>query len=83
MTGTIYGTINDQYGRAHRAHFPSVIVSGLGRHIFSPTTAMERGITTTLVAGNAHPRKGDVVVHLEQQPGDQGLCSFKVNIDER
>lgn len=63
MTGTIYGTITDQSGKAHRA--PNIIVSGLGRSLSSPATAMNRGITTTLASGNPHLRKSGVVVQLE------------------
>lgn len=78
MTGTIYGAITDESGNTHRAQLASIFVSGLGRYMFYPTTAMERGIATTLEAGNPHLRKDDVVVQLEQQLGDRGLSSFKV-----
>ena len=83
MTGTINGTITDETGRTHRAHFPSLFVSGLGRHIFSPTASMTRGITTTLEEGNSHLRKGSivVVVQLEQQLGDRGMYSLKVRLE--
>lgn len=64
MTDTTYGTITDQSGNTHRAQLASIIVSGLARHIFSPTTAIERGIATTLEAGNLHLRKDNVVVQL-------------------
>ena len=42
-TGILYGTIVDQTGRTHRARFPSLIVSGLGRHVFSSSVAMKKG----------------------------------------
>ena len=57
MTGTINGTITEETGRPHPAHFPGLIVSGLGHHILSPTTAMTRGITTTLEERNSYLRK--------------------------
>ena len=43
---------------------------------------MTPGITTTLEEGNSHLWKGTVVVLLEQQPGDRGLCSLKVGLEE-
>lgn len=74
MAGTIHGTLTDKTGKTHRAQFPSLIVSGLGRHIFSATTAMTRGITTTLEEGkNPHLRKGYDVGQPEQQPGDRAF----------
>ena len=67
--------MTDQPGRTHRARFHSLIVSGLGLNIFSPNNCYN--------AGHHHLGKGDVVVQLEQQPGNRGLRSFKVNLDER
>lgn len=64
MTGTIHGTIIDQTGKEHRTQFPSVIMSCLGRNIFSSATARKRGIATALVEGNPHLVKGTVVVQL-------------------
>lgn len=58
-------------------------MSDLGRHGFSPTTATEQGINSTLVTGDPHLKKSDVVVQLEQQPGHQDLCLFKVDLDAR
>lgn len=49
-----YGTIVDQIGKKHRVQFPSLIVSGLGRHVFSASAAIKRGITTILEEGNPH-----------------------------
>lgn len=80
MTDTTNGTITDQTGRTNRAQFPSLIFSGLGRHIFSLTTAMTRRITTKLEEGNSHLGKSDVVAQLEPQPGDRGLCSLQVEL---
>lgn len=83
MTGTIQGTNTDQTDKTHRAHFLSLSVPGLGHHILSPTTALKRGITTTLETGNPHLRKGDIMVQLEHQLGGRGLCSFKVDLEAR
>lgn len=51
-TRTLYGDIIDEAGKEHRVRFPAFIVSGLGRHIFSPIIAMKRGTTTILEEGN-------------------------------
>lgn len=61
-TGTLHGTIVDQTGNAHRVRFPSLTVSGLGRHAFSSSVAMKQDITTFLEEGNPHRRKGGLVV---------------------
>lgn len=82
LTGTMHGSITDQGGKPHRAHFPRTIVPGLGRRTFSSSTAVERGITitTTLEAGDPHLRKGNIVVQLGQQHWDRGLCAVKVDL---
>lgn len=61
----------------------SWIVCRLGQPIFSLTTVMDRGITTTPDAGNSHLRKGAVLVQLEQRPGKSRSVPFNVDLDER
>ena len=79
-TGILCGTIVDRAGREHRVRFPAFIVPGLGRSIFSPAPVMKRGVTTILEE-TPHLRKGDVVVPLQQQGEDIGLCSCKAKLD--
>ena len=54
-TGILQGTIIDQTGKTHRVRFPTLIVSGLGRHVFSFVTT-KPGVATILDEGNPHIR---------------------------
>lgn len=79
-TGVLPDTITNQNGGVHKANFRIVIVSGLGRHLFSSSAGMVRGIATNLEPGYPRPKKGDIVVPLQQPPADNGLCTFDVDI---
>lgn len=58
--------------------FPSSIVLGLGRDVFSVSVAPQRGITTILEEPPPHLRKGAVVVSLQQREEYLHLISFRV-----
>ena len=77
-TGILYDTIVDQTGKKLRVRFPRLIVSGLGRHVFSSPLEMKRGVTAVLEGGNPHLRKGEVMVPFQQRKEELGMISFEV-----
>ncbi len=80
VTGILIGSITDKTGKKHEVGFPSVIVSGLGRHLFSSSDAASRGISTVIEPGNPHLKRNNIVVPLQQLDADVGLCSFQVGL---
>ena len=79
-TGILPCVITDQNGSTHQVGFPSLIVSGLGRHLFSSSAAAARGTSTIIEAGHPRLTRGDIIVPLQQLDGDMGLSSFEVGL---
>ena len=46
-TGVLPGTVVDKDGRKHSVQIPGVIVSGMGRNLFSSKKAVEQGRSTS------------------------------------
>lgn len=74
------GTITDAEGKTHPVHIPGMIVSGLGRHLFSAKEAAKKGVTTIIEQDNPRLEMVKVVLPLQQINGDQGLHSFSVDL---
>ena len=57
-----------------------MLVSGLGRHAFSFSDAVTRGISTVIAPGNLHRKRNNIAVPRQKVREDMGLCSFQVDL---
>ena len=80
-TGTPCGTIVDQIGKKDRVRFIGLIVSRLGRNVFSPPVALKKRITYTFESGNQQKEGWGRGVITATEIGLGSLTSFKLEID--
>ena len=78
--GIMFGTFADNKGLRHVVKLLSVIVSGLGRNIFSSAVASKKGVKTIIKDGKHRMTEGNVILPLKQLPGDMGLCSTDLRL---
>lgn len=73
-TAIISCVARDDNRNRHPAHLRGMIVSGLGRHVFSPTSELQNGVKLILETGNPRLVLGKLTMPLKQHPQDQGMC---------
>ncbi|CAN0576528.1 unnamed protein product, partial [Ectocarpus sp. 12 AP-2014] len=79
--GTIAGTFNDQHGEKQPVSFSAIEVPGLGRHLFSPVVALQKGVATIFDPTQPRLEMGDAIIPMKQLGNDTMLCSVSLKLD--
>ena len=72
----LFGFITDKAGDKHEVGFPSMVVSSLGRYLFSSSDTATIAIPKVIAPGNPHLKRNNIVEPLHQLREDMRLCSF-------
>lgn len=83
LTGILPGFIADKADTNHAVSFPSLIVPGLGRNLFSSSDTATRVIKIVIEARNSRLEQNDIILTLKQRKKDMGLFSFQVELETR
>ena len=87
VTGTLHGTVTDEGGHKQPISFHAVVVPGLGKNLFSVTTAMTKGIAALCRPANPRLEKGGIVLPMQQLSTDEAagrvLCSITAEAGNR
>ena len=81
-TGILHCTIKDDNGNQLSVRIQGLIVPGLGRNIFSPTSLLKKGLRFVVEEDTPHLTMHGTVVPLTQDPRDQGMCTLDVDFEE-
>ncbi|CAB1101301.1 unnamed protein product [Ectocarpus sp. CCAP 1310/34] len=78
-TGILHCTIKNDKEQQLPVKLHGIIVPGLGRHIFTPTALLKKGLRCVLEDKTPHLTiGGEVVVPLKQETQDQGMCTLAI-----
>ena len=83
-TGILHCTVKDNRGQRLRVRIQGLIVPGLGRNIFSPTSLLKKGLRCVVEESTPHLTIQGKVIPLTQDPRDQGMCTpQQIGVSER
>ncbi|CAB1103791.1 unnamed protein product [Ectocarpus sp. CCAP 1310/34] len=81
-TGILHCTIKDNRGQQLRVRIQGLIVPGLVRNIFSPTSLLKKGLRCVVEESTPHLTIQDKVIPLTQDPRDQGMCTLDITFEQ-
>ena len=77
-TGIIKFIIRGSHGAQLPVNLCALVVPSLGRIIFAPTVELKNVVRLVLEVGNLQLTIGGIIIPLEQDPRDQGMCSLDI-----
>ena len=80
-TGILHCTVQDNHGQQLPLRLKGLIVPGLGRNIFSPTSLLKTGLRCVVEDKTPHLTIKNAVLPLVQDPQDQGMCTLEVSFN--
>ena len=81
-TGILHCTVKDNRGQRLRVRIQGLIVPGLGRNIFSPTSLLKKGLRCVVEESTPHLTIQGKVIPLTQDPRDQGMCTLDITFEQ-
>ncbi|CAB1109266.1 unnamed protein product [Ectocarpus sp. CCAP 1310/34] len=81
-TGILHCTVKDNRGQQLRVRIQGLIVPGLGRNIFSPTSLLKKGLRCVVEESTPHLPIQGKVIPLTQDPRDQGMCTLDITFEQ-
>ena len=81
-TGILHCTVKDNRGQRLRVRIQGLIVPGLGRNIFSPTSLLKKGLRCVVEENTPHLTIQGKVIPLTQDPRDQGMCTLDITFEQ-
>ena len=76
--GVLLGTVVDEDGRQHNVQITGVIVSTMGRYLFSVKKEVEKGMSTIIDSNLPRLQQGELVLPLQQRHEDSGFLILRV-----
>ena len=71
-------TVKDNHGQQVPVKLQGLIVPGLGRNIFSPTSLLKSGLRVVVEDRTPHLTICGTAIPLAQDPNDQGMCTLNI-----
>ena len=81
-TGILHCTVKDNRGQRLRVRIQGLIVPGIGRNIFSPTSLLKKGLRCVVEESTPHLTIQGKVIPLTQDPRDQGMCTLDITFEQ-
>ncbi|CAB1114412.1 unnamed protein product [Ectocarpus sp. CCAP 1310/34] len=81
-TGILHCTVKDNRGQQLRVRIQGLVVPGLGRNIFSPTSLLKKGSRCVVEESTPHLTIQGKVIPLTQDPRDQGMCTLDITFEQ-
>ena len=75
-------TRDEDGGQRLRVRIQGLIVPGLGRNIFSPTSLLKKGLRCVVEESTPHLTIQGKVIPLTQDPRDQGMCTLDITFEQ-